>query len=98
MEWRQLRIVSADFGPGAFRVQKEEEIVDRDDLRRLARGNEKRMRGVDDVDVTRQRLDGRPLEAVPQVVEDRNRQRAIDDAERAARARGRATVGLSRSS
>ena len=68
--WCQLRIVSANFGARAFRVQKEIEIVNRDDLRGAPGGDQQRMRRMRDVDVACKHLHVRPLDSMPEVVQE----------------------------
>ena len=71
--------------------------MNRDDLRRAPGGNQQRMRGMHDVDVAGERLDRRPFEAVPEVVQDGDRHPPIDDARAKLARQGRATAGPSTS-
>ena len=80
MARRQLRVVSADFSACPLRIEEEEQIVDRHDLRRVSRRDQQRMRGVHDIGVAGERFDGRPLDAMPQVIQYRDGHAAIDDA------------------
>ena len=64
--WRagQRRVVAPDLGARALGMRQEVEVVDRDDLRRVARRHQQRMQRVRDVErAAGQRLGRRPLEA-----------------------------------
>ena len=69
----QRWVVAPNLGACAARDGQEEEIVDGDDLGRVARGNEQRVRRVHDVGWAGQGLDWRPLGPVPEQVEDPHR-------------------------
>jgi hypothetical protein len=85
---RQRRVVAANLRGGGLGVGEEEEIVHGDHAGGAGGWNEQRMGGMDNVGVAGQPFDRRPLRAVPQIVQHRHRDTAIDDAgpERGARA------------
>jgi len=90
----QRGVVATDFRAGAIAVVEEEQVVNRDHLRRASGGNQQRMRRVGDVDVSGQPFDRRPSGAMPERVEDANGNPAIDDldAEFGTQAGGRAVL------
>ena len=74
---RQRRVVAADLGAGALGMREEIQIVNRDDLRRVARRQQQRMQRVRDVErPPRERFGRRPVEAVPREIQERAPERA----------------------
>jgi hypothetical protein len=76
---RELWIVAPDLVAYAFWVIEKEQVVNGDDLGRVSRWNQQRMRGVHDVHASRQQFDWRPFTPVPEIVQDRHRNPAIND-------------------
>ena len=76
---RERRVVAADLGAGALGMRQEVQIVDRDDLRRVARRHQQRMQRVRDVErAAGQRFRRRPVEPMPRQIQQRDRDAAID--------------------
>ena len=77
---RERRVVAPDLRARPLRMIEKVEIVDRDEARGAARGNEQRVRRVHDVErAAGQLLDRRPLEPVPREVQQRHRDAPIDE-------------------
>ncbi len=76
-------VVAADLLPRPLGVQQEIEVVDRDHARGAARGQQQRVRRMDDIVAPpREQLGRRPPQAVPCPVQRSNRHAAIDDPDR----------------
>ena len=76
---RQPGVVASDFRPCAFGIRQEVQIVDRDDLRGVARRHEQGMQRVCDVELRRcENFGGGPAEPMPRQIEQRHRYASID--------------------
>jgi hypothetical protein len=72
-------IVAPDLVAYAFGMIQEEEVVNGDDLSRVSRWNQQRMRRVHHVDASRQPFDRWPFEPMPEIVQHGHRHAPIDD-------------------
>ena len=79
MTGREVCVVAPDLGAGGRRLRQEEQIMHRHDLGRVSAGDEQRVRRVDDVSGDPERFDWRPLQSMPEVVQDADRHTPVHD-------------------
>jgi hypothetical protein len=72
------RIIAPNLTSRVLSVREKKQVVNRDNLRSSAGRHQERMRRVCDVDIACQHFRGRPLEPMPYVIQNANRDAPID--------------------
>ena len=74
----EVGIVTTNLGAGRGCIGEEKQVVNRDQLCRTTSRDEERVRGVNHIARSGQPLDGRPGRAMPERIQDADRNPAID--------------------